>query len=184
MITIFPRRVERVQTMRKTAYLGLMLSVALCIGVGANGADKAVQRYLAKKQYRNVTVYCMENCRNNIGDWPIRPCAAEPNVKRDRHYYGIKDAAMVGDATCGFMLWDGISKGTLASAINLLNSEKKVVLYVSTRKRFFNLHNLADLDKALSANGVADVPRFLESMGVPRSASQHLPFVSAGLVRH
>jgi YHS domain-containing protein len=41
MITIFPRRVERVQTMRKTAYLGLMLSVALSIGVSANGADKA-----------------------------------------------------------------------------------------------------------------------------------------------
>jgi hypothetical protein len=26
--------------MRKTVYLGLMLSLALCIGVGANGADK------------------------------------------------------------------------------------------------------------------------------------------------
>ena len=33
----------------------------------ANGADKAVQRYLADKAYPNVLVHCMENhCRNNV----------------------------------------------------------------------------------------------------------------------
>ncbi len=35
----------------------------------ANGADKAVQRYLAKSGYQNVVVYCMETCRNNLGGW-------------------------------------------------------------------------------------------------------------------
>ena len=31
----------------------------------ANGADKAVQQYLADRHYRHVVVFCMENCRNN-----------------------------------------------------------------------------------------------------------------------
>ena len=39
----------------------------------ANGADKAVQRYLAEKGYRNVIVHCMaNNCRNNVADRPTR----------------------------------------------------------------------------------------------------------------
>ena len=36
----------------------------------ANGADKAVQRYLAERSYQHVVVYCMDLCRNNIGNWP------------------------------------------------------------------------------------------------------------------
>jgi adenine-specific DNA-methyltransferase len=31
----------------------------------ANGADKAVQRYLAQCGYKRVIVYCMEECRVN-----------------------------------------------------------------------------------------------------------------------
>jgi len=43
----------------------------------ANGADKAVQRYLAQCGYREVVVYCMEVCRNNVGDWPTRSHTAK-----------------------------------------------------------------------------------------------------------
>jgi hypothetical protein len=57
----------------------------------ANGADKAAQGYLAKRAYRQVVVYCMEVCRNNVGKGPIRSHTAESGAKRDRHYYGIKD---------------------------------------------------------------------------------------------
>jgi len=147
----------------------------------ANGADKAVQKYLAERRFPHVIVYCMESCRNNLGEWPVRSHTAERDVKRDRYYYGIKDAAMAKDATCGFMLWDGISKGTLSNAINLLDSDKKVVLYLSPKKQFFNLHNFADLDKALNANGITDVARFLESMGLRGAASKKLSFDAAGL---
>jgi hypothetical protein len=38
----------------------------------ANGADKAVQQYLADRHYPHVVVFCMESCRNNIGSWPTR----------------------------------------------------------------------------------------------------------------
>src|SRR5882672_8041456 len=87
----------------------------------ANGADKAVQRHLTRQHYAEVVVYCMEVCRNNVGHWPTRPHAAEVGARRDRHYYAIKDLAMANEASCGFMLWDGESKGTLANVVNLLN---------------------------------------------------------------
>jgi hypothetical protein len=38
---------------------------------------------------------------------------------------------MAKDASCGFMLWDGVSKGTLTNVINLLHCDKKVVLFSS-----------------------------------------------------
>lgn len=77
----------------------------------ANGVDKAVQRHLAEKGSRNVIVHCMvANCRNNVGDWPTREITAPKGV-RGFAYYVMKDQAMVDDAACGFMLWDGESRG-------------------------------------------------------------------------
>lgn len=141
----------------------------------ANGADKAVQGYLAKCRYRNVVVYSMDSCRNNLGDWPTRSHTAAMGAKRDRHYYGIKDKAMAADADCGFMLWDGISKGTLTNIVNLLDAKKKALLYLGPRKSFLKLHTLNDLHEALFANGIEDVPKLLTSVGVrdafPQSAT-------------
>jgi len=142
----------------------------------ANGADKAVQRYLAECGYRHVVVYCMEVCRNNVGDWPIRTHSAEPAVKRDRHYYGIKDRAMAKDARCGFMLWDGISKGTLTNVINLLEYDKKVLLFSAPKKQFFTLRSSEDLDHTLRASGIKNVPAFLASLGPKLETTEHLRF--------
>jgi adenine-specific DNA-methyltransferase len=44
----------------------------------ANGADKAIQNYLARIRYPHVTVYCTEECRNNLGSWTVR-VVAPPN---------------------------------------------------------------------------------------------------------
>jgi len=137
----------------------------------ANGADKAVQRYLAQCHYPNVIVYCMEDCRNNVGGWPTQPHSGEPGVRRDRHYYGIKDAAMAKASSCGFMLWDGESKGTLANVINLLTIHKKTLLYLAPKKLFFKLHTYDDFERALHANGVNNVPGFLASLGISEAAS-------------
>ena len=45
-----------------------MIDQDFAILVGdANGADKAVQRYLANRRYNHVVVYCMaKHCRNNV----------------------------------------------------------------------------------------------------------------------
>ena len=43
----------------------------------ANGADKAVQMYLRSRCYPKVDVFCTGgDCRNNVGDWPIRTVPA------------------------------------------------------------------------------------------------------------
>ena len=141
----------------------------------ANGADKAVQRYLAKSHYRNVVVYSMDVFRNNVGDWPTRPHTAEPGAKRDRHYYGVKDLAMAREADCGLMLWDGVSKGTLTNVVNLLSARKKTLLYLSPKKCFFKVHTFEDLQEALRANGIGDLPEFLASLGIRAAVSQDLP---------
>ena len=80
-----------------------MLDKGFQILVGdANGADKAVQRYLAAdKAYTNVLVHCMENhCRNNVGNWPICEVAA-PRGARGFDYYSLKDRAMAEAAEYG-----------------------------------------------------------------------------------
>ena len=134
----------------------------------ANGADKAVQAYLAGSFYRNVVVYAMESCRNNIGGWELIRHIA-PSCKRDRRYYGIKDLEMAKNASCGFMLWDGKSKGTLTNVINLLNADKSALLYLSPKKQFFKLRSFQDLSRALQAIGISDVSGFIMSLEIKSS---------------
>jgi hypothetical protein len=142
----------------------------------ANGADKAVQRYLAEHKYRHVIVYCMEVCRNNIGNWPTHTHTAESGMRHDRQYYGIKDLSMANDASCGFMIWDGTSKGTLTNVINLVKAQKKVLLYSAPKKQFFTVRTAGDLNHALLASGIRDVDGFLASSGSKAPESRHLDF--------
>lgn len=142
----------------------------------ANGADKAVQRYLADRRYQHVVVYCMDECRNNVGNWPKHAHATESGIRHDRQYFGIKDLAMAKDATCGFMIWDGTSKGTLTNVVNLLKIHKKVLLYSAPKKDFFTVRTREDLDDALSASGIKDVNGFLASLAAKEAESGHLHF--------
>jgi len=130
----------------------------------ANGADKAVQRYFAERSYQHVVIYCMDVCRNNVGNWHTHSEKTGPGLTHDRHYYGIKDLAMAKDASYGLMIWDGESKGTLTNVVNLLEARKKVVLYHSPKKHFFTLRNAGDLHKVLSASGFKNVDGFLASL--------------------
>lgn len=142
----------------------------------ANGADKAVQRYLAEHRYQHVVVYCMDVCRNNVGDWPTHAEKTGPGLPHDRHYYGIKDLAMAKDASCGFMIWDGTSKGTLTNVVNLLGARKKVLLYHSPKKNFFTVRTTRDLHHVLDASGIKNVDSFLASLQTKRADSDHPEF--------
>lgn len=116
---------------------------AVIIG-DANGGDRAVQSYLAQRGYRSVTVYCTNaDCRNNIGQWPVRSIAA--SGQRGFDFYALKDAAMAADAECGFMLWDGNSKGTLFNIRRLLAAGKPVVVYLATNHTCHTIRHEADL---------------------------------------
>ncbi len=118
----------------------------------ANGADKSMQSYLAEKGYANVTVFCTgAACRNNIGHWEIRHVNPKAKTRKDFQYYALKDEKMCEEATYGFVMWDSRSKGTLNNIINLLEHNKKVLVYFSPSKVFRCLKTRQDL-AALLAN--------------------------------
>ena len=116
----------------------------------ANGADKALQRYLADRKYQDVTVYCSGNsCRNNIGDWRTEHVPSN-RARKDFEHYAIKDARMGQEAEYGLFLWDGKSRGTLNNVFTLTAHNKKVVLYFSPSKNFIHVRRVEDLKDVLS----------------------------------
>lgn len=113
----------------------------------ANGADKAIQKYLQSRGYEKVEVFCTGGeCRNNLGNWPVRAVAA-PQGRRDFGYYAVKDERMAEEASVGLMIWDGKSVGTLTNAARLLRQNKKVVVYAVPAKRFLTLRDEAEWEQ-------------------------------------
>jgi hypothetical protein len=130
----------------------------------ANGADKAVQQYLADKQYANVLVHCMErHCRNNVGHWPTVEVSA-PKGARGFDFYSVKDRAMADDAEYGLMLWDGKSKGTINNAVNLSRAGKAVVVYVAPKKQFLTVKVFDDLRAVLALGESGSVERVVSEL--------------------
>ena len=116
----------------------------------ANGADKAVQSYLDRRDYRNVEVFCSAgDCRNNVGSWNVRSIKP-PHARRDFEFFTAKDAAMAEEADVGFMLWDGESSGTVVNAARLVATGKPVVIYLAPEKRFLTLKSRSDLETLLA----------------------------------
>ena len=105
----------------------------------ANGADRAVQQFLAERSYPNVVVYCGQECRNNLGNWPVRQAGA------------AKERAMAADAQGGLMLWDGKGPEALAGARLLLGARKRTLLYLSTGKSFHQFTTEAEMAEFLAS---------------------------------
>jgi hypothetical protein len=130
----------------------------------ANGADKAVQRYLADRSYPNVLVHCMkDHCRNNVGNWPTREVAA-PRGAKGFDYYSLKDRAMAEAAEYGLMLWDGKSKGTINNVVNLTLRNKVVVIFVAPSKSFHTVRAVGDLAGILSKGDPVSVERLVAEL--------------------
>lgn len=111
----------------------------------ANGADKAMQTYLAEKLYPNVAVYCAgDTCRNNVGEWKTEKVRVDAKLK-GRAFYTQKDKVMASEADFGFVLWDGKSEGSINNVFELLGKGKKAVVYFSPRKEFFNVKSAEDI---------------------------------------
>jgi hypothetical protein len=124
--------------------LDTILSKGLPIIIGdANGADKAVQKYLFDKHYTNVKVYCSDRtCRNNVGGWTVHSVPVR-SQKKTADFYSEKDRAMAEEATVGLMMWDGESVGTLMNVFRLLKLNKKAVVYAVPQRDFIEFHNTA-----------------------------------------
>lgn len=140
----------------------------------ANGADKALQRYLAGKSYPNVVVHCMkDHCRNNVGSWPIRQLVA-PRGAKGFDYYSVKDRVMAEAAEYGLMLWDGKSKGTVNNVVNLSRDQKPVVVYVEPTRRFRTIKSFDDLKDLLAEGDSDSVQRIVSDLrlnDIPRRAA-------------
>lgn len=57
---------------------------------------------------------------------------------------------MIGEASFGFMIWDGRSKGTLYNLVHLVEAGKKALLYVSPEKSFATLMSFGDVQSILA----------------------------------
>jgi len=155
----------------------------LAVLVGdANGVDKAVQQYLASRGYAGVTVFCMEGgCRNNVGEWPTRIIASPDASRHDFAHYSTKDREMAREADYGLMLWDGRSRGTLTSAVDLVRNGKPVVVYLAPEKSFHEVRDsdqLANLLKRVDPSVLevldGDLQSFALDSRAPRPGSARL----------
>ena len=119
----------------------------------ASGVDCAVQRFFSNHRYRNVIIYASEGkARNNIGSWAVHSVDV-PIRSRGFDYYAAKDIAMANDADYGFMIWNGESKGTLNNIVNLINLDKKSIVYLTTNKEFYNIDGIDDLQELVELCG-------------------------------
>lgn len=124
-------------------------NLSILIG-DANGADKAVQRYLQSRNYDKVEVFCVEGiCRNNLGNWRLRSVKSGLDIK-NFEYYAAKDRLMASEARFGLMIWDGNSLGTLLNVFRLASQHKKAVIYTVPTKQFREVGNLEDWESFLS----------------------------------
>jgi hypothetical protein len=137
----------------------------------ANGADKAVQTYFAQKHYNNVTVFCMEECRNNIGGWPTRSIEP-PAGSRGFSYYAAKDFVMAEEAQCGVMLWDAKSKGTLQNMLNLIAAGKRALVYFAPSKDFYVVASQQELQALLARCEKRDIDSAVRALGLKTPLDQ------------
>ena len=94
----------------------------------ANGADKAVQKFLHEADYRKVTVYCSgPRPRNNLGQWNLH-AITPPKTAKGFQFYAAKDREMARAADFGLMIWDGKSPGTVLNVLRLVRAGKAAVL--------------------------------------------------------
>ena len=110
------------------------------------GVDTAVQNFFIKLNYDNVTVFANNGkARNNVGNWNVENVCVDSSVK-GFDFYKQKDIAMANSADYGFMIWDGDSRGTLNNIINLVNQNKKVLVYTTLFHKMFVIGTMRQLN--------------------------------------
>ena len=113
------------------------------------GIDTSVQRYYAGLKYDRVTVFSsIGRARNNVGNWTVRYVNAA-NLK-GFELQRQKDIAMADEADYGFMIWDGMSRGTLSNIITLTALEKTTLVYLASKQAMTVIKDFAQLEKLLT----------------------------------
>lgn len=113
------------------------------------GIDTSVQRFYAGLKYDRVTVFTsIGKARNNVGNWTVRYVDGA-NLK-GFELQRQKDIAMADEADYGFMIWDGMSKGTLSNIITLTALEKTTLVYLASKQAMTIIKDFTHLEKLLS----------------------------------
>jgi hypothetical protein len=106
------RNVSRLSPQAKERLNNVIQVNARVIVGDANGADKAVQKFLSEREYPWVTVFCSgDECRNNVGHWDTRHIDAPKNAK-GIDFDAAKDRVMAREADYGLMIWTGKAPST------------------------------------------------------------------------
>src|SRR5690625_4102769 len=128
-----PRAISSLNKLVKKR-LSNIISNNFTILVGdANGVDKQIQSYCHEMRYNNVKVFASNGkARNNLGNWNVHNVEVASNV-RGFDFYAAKDLEMAKIADYGFMIWNGKSKGTHKNIVNLVNYNKKVLVYFTPK---------------------------------------------------
>ena len=130
----------------------------------ANGADKAMQRYLAEENYKNVIVFCSGSvCRNNVGNWDVQEISVDLKLK-GRAFYTQKDKEMASIADSGFVLWDGKSIGSINNMHELLKNGKNIVVYLSPKQKFIDVTNSGELEALIQKIDQSDARTINEKL--------------------
>lgn len=145
--TIFGVPADVIEWIRQYSAQGHEFIVGDC-----KGADTAFQKVLSSVGASRVTIYCMDEARNNLYDFPVKSFitgyneetkqveivakdgSTEPfvidgvekamDIPHNRQWYEFKDRFMIDECTMAIALWDGKSKGTLHN-IQLMNIKNK-----------------------------------------------------------
>lgn len=144
----------------------------------ANGADKAVQSYLAENAFKAVTLFCSgDKPRNNVGNWKIENVAADSKTK-DYQFFAAKDREMARRADFGLMIWDGKSPGTLLNIVRLVQAGKIAVLYDVPHKQTVNFKTAEQLRAFFLSS-----PKTLQADIQKRATGQEKRFLSGELTQ-
>jgi hypothetical protein len=131
----------------------------------AAGVDKAVQRHLHDRHYHRVAICCINQPRNNLGEWPVRSVAVTEKRPK-RADFAKKDRAMAEDADVGFMIWDDRSPGTLNNVLNLLSLGKQTLVYAHTTNDFLWIKGRNDLQTLVDRIPAAERETIDEKIGL------------------
>jgi hypothetical protein len=143
------RRISRLSEQARERLHNVLASGARIIVGDADGADKAVQKFLLDSAYENVTVFCSgDACRNNLGHWNTQRVNA-PDKAKGFDFYAAKDRAMAREADFGLMIWDGKSAGTILNILRLVRAGKKAVLLSVPQKTASTFKSVIDWDNFL-----------------------------------
>jgi adenine-specific DNA-methyltransferase len=149
----------------------------------ANGADKALQKYLADRAYKNVEVFCSGTSpRNNLGQWTCHrvTTTGKPGTF---DFYAAKDRAMAKEATVGLMLWDGQSVGTMLNVWRLMQEQKMSLVYVQAKQEFVEVRGQEDWRQLLGL-AASDTREGIEKRiraETPAESEKELPLFGSDL---